>query len=148
MHLCKVCNTEQPEDEFNIRRWKTKDGSPREALENRCKSCESERWAKNPPGMWRNSHYKREYGIDIEQYNQMMSDQEGCCAICEKHQTEFEKRLSVDHCHETGEVRGLLCDSCNIALGHFNDNPDLFRAAIDYLEDSEDKPLLRVVKDD
>lgn len=77
--------------------------------------------------------YKWLYGITLEQYNAMFDIQKGCCAICNKHQTEFKRRLSVDHCHETGKVRQLLCDLCNRALGYFKDSPELLETAASYL---------------
>ena len=57
--------------------------------------------------------------------------QEEACAICGYPQ--FSEDLSIDHCHETGEVRGLLCKHCNLGLGHFRDDPERLKAAIDYL---------------
>ena len=82
----------------------------------------------------RDTYYRKKYGIGIEDYNRMFAEQEGCCAICGKHQTEEEKRLSVDHCHETGAVRGLLCRKCNTGLGVFRDDPALLTIAIAYLQ--------------
>ncbi|MBU2051427.1 MAG: endonuclease VII domain-containing protein [Gammaproteobacteria bacterium] len=64
----------------------------------------------------RNTVLKRG-GITLEEYNQMFAKQNGCCAICGKHQSELKNRLAIDHNHETGEIRGLLCTSCNITLG-------------------------------
>ena len=52
------------------------------------------------------------------------------CAICQK----SDLRLSVDHCHSTGQIRGWLCHNCNVGLGHFKDDTDLLRAAINYLD--------------
>lgn len=74
------------------------------------------------------------YGITLNDYNKMFKNQEGCCAICGKHQTETEKRFHIDHCHSTNKVRGLLCFSCNNAIGQLNDDPAILRKAIEYLE--------------
>lgn len=72
------------------------------------------------PEKWKNAHLKRMYGITLEEYNQMKQEQNGKCAICsceEKFkQNEKIKNLCVDHDHKTGEIRGLLCHRCNIAL--------------------------------
>jgi hypothetical protein len=73
------------------------------------------------------------HNITLEDYNKMFEKQNGCCAICNKHQIEFNKKLSVDHCHKTMIIRGLLCNHCNIALGYFKDNTDYLKNAIDYL---------------
>lgn len=82
----------------------------------------------------RDFDYKRHYGISLEEYNQMFLEQNGCCKICKRHQTEFKRRLHVDHSHATNEVRGLLCHNCNLALGRFMDNKDIIKAALEYLK--------------
>lgn len=75
---------------------------------------------------------KRNHGITIEQYNQMFVNQNGLCAICKEHPAEG-TRLSVDHDHKTGKIRGLLCIRCNAGLGHFKDEISLLLNAIKYL---------------
>lgn len=80
-----------------------------------------------------NSHLKRKYNITLDEWNDLFEKQSGCCAICRKHQSEVPKKFSVDHCHKTGRVRGLLCFDCNTSLGKFNDDINLLRKAIDYL---------------
>lgn len=82
----------------------------------------------------RHYKYKINYGISLEEYNEMFAEQNGCCAICKRHQTEFKKHLHVDHNHETGEVRGLLCHNCNLALGRFQDSPEIIKAALEYVQ--------------
>ena len=83
---------------------------------------------------------KKNYGMTICQYNELFTNQNGVCVICLKLETKVDprssaiKKLSVDHDHKTGKVRGLLCDSCNLALGKFHDDPSLLRRAINYLE--------------
>lgn len=77
---------------------------------------------------------RRKYGITLEQYNKMFAAQNGCCAICGTHQVEFKKAFAVDHDHATGVVRSLLCVNCNVGVGCFRDNPEILKAAIDYLE--------------
>lgn len=79
------------------------------------------------------THLKSAYGLTMEQFEIMVKKQSGVCAICEK-PCVVHGRLSVDHNHKTGNVRGLLCKSCNAGLGHFYDDPALFRKAADYLE--------------
>jgi len=69
-----------------------------------------------------------------ERYNQMLDSQQNCCAICNRHKSEFKKSLAVDHNHETGEVRKLLCGPCNKAIGLLQDNPIICRIAANYLE--------------
>lgn len=80
------------------------------------------------------------YGITIEQYEQMYNDQHGKCAIC---QTKY-KSLHVDHCHSEGIVRGLLCNHCNIMLGHAREDPLTLARAIMYL--TPEKGKLQAIK--
>lgn len=63
-----------------------------------------------------NKHYKKKYGIKYSEYERMFGSQNGVCAIC-RNKEKNGKRLCVDHDHETGKIRGLLCNICNIALG-------------------------------
>jgi hypothetical protein len=67
---------------------------------------------------------KKHYGITIDIYNQMFEDQKGYCAMCGTHQSEFKRKLSVDHNHTTGKIRGLLCTGCNISLGVYEKYKD------------------------
>lgn len=71
------------------------------------------------------------YGLTLDDYDRLHSAQEGRCLICD---TETDYNLAVDHCHDTGEVRGLLCIPCNVGIGNLGDDPDRLRAAADYLE--------------
>lgn len=81
-----------------------------------------------------NRRYK--YGLTDEQYDALLAAQNGACAICGTTEWNGGKAKSphVDHCHETGRVRGLLCGGCNNGLGNFGDDPARLRAAADYLE--------------
>jgi len=76
---------------------------------------------------------RRTYGITLEQYNQMLKDQDGVCAICGKPDEVEGRRMAIDHNHDTGEVRGLLCGTCNRGLGNFQDNIEMLEKAKDYL---------------
>jgi DNA-directed RNA polymerase subunit RPC12/RpoP len=77
---------------------------------------------------------KRLYGISQSEYEEILQEQEYSCAICKRHESEFTKRLSVDHDHKTLEIRGLLCHFCNSRFLGRHSNPDLFRSAAEYLE--------------
>lgn len=83
---------------------------------------------------WNRKNNLKMYGIDPDIYKTMFDAQQGCCQICHRHQREFKRRLSVDHDHLTGKVRGLLCASCNSGLGQLHDSPDLLRFAAEYIE--------------
>jgi len=75
---------------------------------------------------------KDNYGIGFQQYEEMLRQQDGKCAICGAVAADTRgSRLHVDHCHQTGAVRGLLCSSCNLGLGKFGDcSGRLERAAL------------------
>jgi hypothetical protein len=75
----------------------------------------------------------RKYNISIQEYDLILTKQNGVCRICKKSSN---KSLHVDHDHKTNRIRGLLCHKCNVGLGNFNDDPILLHAAIEYLEDS------------
>lgn len=76
---------------------------------------------------------KRRYGIGVEEYNALLAHQHGGCAICGKRPTK-RTRLAVDHDHESGRIRGLLCKRCNYyLLGHHKENVTLFVNAAAYL---------------
>jgi len=81
----------------------------------------------------------RHFGISLEDYQNLLETQGYVCAICGKpetiidNRTKLIRRLAVDHCHTTKQVRGLLCMGCNQGLGNFRDNPDYLAKAISYL---------------
>jgi len=83
----------------------------------------------------KNNQLKLKYGITLEIYDRMLAGQNGCCAICGKHHTEFRWGLCVDHDHDTGNIRGLLCTGCNARLGGSSGELFIKRAAI-YLKRS------------
>jgi hypothetical protein len=95
-----------------------------------------ERRNKNPEktkAAERDSHLKRTYGISMNDYNRMYVEQDRKCLLC-KNPCSSGRNLSVDHCHKTGKVRGLLCINCNQGLGKFKDNIELMKSAILYIE--------------
>ena len=82
----------------------------------------------------RNYDLNRNYGIDNDMYLQMLSEQNGCCKICNISEEENKSKLHVDHNHKTGKVRGLLCSRCNTAIGKFKEDPEIIKRAIEYIE--------------
>jgi len=84
------------------------------------------------PDKWRAVKYKHNFGITIEDYERLLIKQHGVCAICGD--TPRDRRLCVDHDHDTGEIRGLLCWLCNLAIGCMADKPDRLHKAAQYLE--------------
>ena len=75
---------------------------------------------------------KRRLGLSLDGYNALVQNQNNLCAICHGPET-FNGSLSVDHSHDTGKVRGLLCTNCNRGLGHFKDSLLYLKSAIEYL---------------
>jgi hypothetical protein len=88
----------------------------------------------------RSLRYKSNYGINIEEYEELFKSQSGKCAICRKPSETINssRRLAVDHDHKTGSVRGLLCSDCNTMLGHFDDDPKLCIKAATYIKKAGD----------
>ena len=92
----------------------------------------------SPDKVW-NRNCKRRYGIDYQQYQEMLLKQDSSCAICCATEAgRGHAHFSVDHNHSTGRVRGLLCHNCNTGLGMFKDNIVFLKEAVEYLvEDAE-----------
>lgn len=148
LKTCKICKKEKPLFEFNAHFGKE------DYHRSMCKECQK-KWSHEyyktiavkerkrrkihrteNPDQYRNSHYKRNFGITLKEYRRMLKSQSGKCAICGngKIETPGGRRLSVDHDHKTGKVRALLCGNCNAGLGIFMDNSKLLHKAISYLE--------------
>jgi hypothetical protein len=74
-------------------------------------------------------------GIEFtpEQYDELIEKQNNRCAICNRHQSEFQRTFDLDHDHNTGKVRGLLCHNCNNGIGHFKDDIEIMEKAIVYI---------------
>lgn len=92
----------------------------------------------------RAAQLKRKFGLAVEEYDEMLRDQNGGCAICQK-PCLTGRSLAVDHCHTTNKIRGLLCHNCNVGMGKLKDDPALLMAAASYLlknaaiDDDEEK---------
>jgi len=104
-----------------------------------CKLCcakQSKVWYSNTQNKRKNylNRIKNKYGVSSEEYQKMFDEQEGKCLICEKHDDDVKQRLHVDHCHQTGKVRGLLCFNCNAGMGNLGDDIVLLEKAIQYLK--------------
>lgn len=136
MKVCTKCKSEKPDTEFysKLRRTKTR------YLFSWCKQCWNDHQKNKHPSVLstaqRRSHLKRVYGLTPEQYEELLVKQNGDCAICERHYTEFKTRLHIDHRHKgprAGEITGLLCWSCNAKLIGDRYEPELFEKAAAYL---------------
>lgn len=83
--------------------------------------------------MNRRCNIKRKFGLTSEQYDIMFKNQGGCCAICEQPQSKLSRTLAVDHNRKTKQIRGLLCNRCNMSLGGFDHNPERLEKAAVYV---------------
>jgi len=110
-----------------------------------CKECVLERnrksSQKNKNRIWENK-IKYRYGITVEEYKKLLDSQKGSCSICKTNNPSHKRKASnyfcVDHCHATGKVRGLLCSTCNTALGLLGDSKNNLIEAINYLNRFEE----------
>lgn len=104
-----------------------------------CKSCDNIKTRRNylKNNKYKDADLKRRYGIDVNQYSQILNNQNNCCAICNKDKSEFSYALCVDHNHRTGKVRGLLCKPCNLIVGNCLENKEILEKSITYLEHYE-----------
>jgi len=78
----------------------------------------------------------KRYGITKKEYLEMFNEQNGCCKICKTHQSKLKSGLHIDHNHNTGKIRGLLCSKCNQALGLLNEDVSLLTDSLKYLENN------------
>lgn len=138
---CRVCKIEHPVVEMKVKKKSSKTGLP--LYSTICKKKDNERIkiarkANILSGKRRKRKYKsrhsemiyKKYGITPELYLSMVEEQKGLCLICKQ---SSESKLNVDHDHETGKVRGLLCGPCNNGLGCFKDDINRLNNAIKYL---------------
>jgi len=143
--ICKTCGGEKPIEEFAKYNGKHKkvNGGYRPhclvcyrayILRMHHKHKHKHVWTESKRRSNRNCKLKKAYGITLEDYEAMLEAQGGKCAICGTTEESARGRIfSVDHCHITGVVRGILCSNCNNGLGRFKDNRELLSKAIEYL---------------
>lgn len=97
----------------------------------------NETWRKRNRARWDfinwRAHIKREYGISADFYMELLKAQKNRCAICNIKPGKEDKKLAVEHCHETMRIRGLVCVPCNTGLGGFKDKIKSLKEAIKYL---------------
>jgi len=129
---CTKCNVEQPV--INFQTYKVKGQTK---IRSQCAQCrnesQKERYRTNPD-VHREYLLKRKYNLSLEDYDKLIEQQDGKCAICNtENPGGHHKRFVVDHNHKTGEVRALLCSTCNTGLGNFYDNPQILLKAAEYL---------------
>lgn len=130
MKICSKCLIEKELSEYHKRNNRPC------GVRSICKKCYKlyPKNKKNSDNYMRKYDIKKAYGITHEEYEEMLKTQNGVCAICGLvNNHSWKKHLCIDHCHETKQVRGLLCDSCNRGIGLLKDNKDILYKAYEYL---------------
>ena len=117
--VCNYCELEKIYTDY------PKNKNKKHGIDHMCKQC------------YRELHLKRKYGITINEYNRMLNSQNNKCAVCNSTSKgkKNAKYFSVDHCHTTGKVRGLLCNHCNAGIGNMKDDVVILEKAIAYLRE-------------
>jgi hypothetical protein len=128
---CTGCKETQPIDNFY------KDKNRKDGHYVRCRKCQAEYsrvYRKRFPDKSTHATIKYKYGITLDEYKQKLIDQGNACAICQTKTPGGNKEsFFIDHDHETSKVRGLLCRSCNLMIGHAKDDTQLLATAVGYL---------------
>ena len=146
--ICKRCEVEKPISEYR----QVKDRP--HLWERTCKKCHNKRSNRENPNRAANlaryrqtDKYKQanrrgvvaKYGLTIEEYDAMVAAAGGVCEICKQPETKLfrgkTRALSVDHCHTSLSVRGILCDDCNTTLGKMGESVERLQAMIDYIKE-------------
>jgi hypothetical protein len=129
---CSECNELKSLDNFS------RDKSRKDGVDAYCKPCrylKNRKWAGENKEVHRkstlNTRRKLEYGVSPEQFDLLLKNQENLCAICK---IAIDHTSHLDHCHNTGKVRGVLCPNCNKGLGLFSDDIHKLYSAIKYLD--------------
>lgn len=99
----------------------------------RAQSAEWKRLNPEKVRIGRRERTLKRYGLDAESYDLLLEMQEHKCLLCGQSAADEKKALAVDHDHETGQIRGLLCQNCNKGIGNLKDDPSLLRRAADYV---------------
>ena len=152
LKTCSFCREEKPLDQFRPHPKGTA------GVAANCRPCENEygrSWRKERPDYQKEYRQKnaartrerarvRNYkhtNYEEGMYEKLGEAQGHCCKICRGHSSD--RTLAIDHCHATNRVRGLLCSRCNLFIGSFNDDVDLMRRAIEYLQTADAEEELR-----
>ena len=133
--VCKHCEVEKEKTEFYLffDKWAGKS-----YMSTRCKPCHLA-YKQNNPNRARNQKAEKlqlRYGLTYESWETMREEQNYACMICGITEEQLGKRLDVDHCHDSGKARGLLCNPCNNMIGHARDNPDILAAGSEYMREN------------
>lgn len=141
--LCNKCGETKPLKDYRV----YKDGT----LRTPCRACkavaalkwrkanmekanaQSKAYARRHPERMKDYDRKRSYGLAYGEFGKILTSQDNKCAICYTEKPLGRNGFNVDHCHATNKVRGILCSNCNIGIGNLQHDPDILRAALEYL---------------
>lgn len=142
MKKCPSCSIEKSYNDFYMRKRKDLYNSSA-GYSWICKECSKAKqvaYRRNNPLKAKDVDLYQNFGIRIADYNKMFLEQGGCCKICKINQSKLRRALAVDHNHITGQIRGLLCDTCNAGIGYLkaDDGIQLLNNAITYISESAD----------
>ena len=130
MRTCNKCGEDKALEYYHVRK------GLRDDRVSTCRVCTNKRKRKmdsRTPQQRRNRHLRDKYGITQADFDRMLEEQGNACAICNSSYPGHTGKFNVDHCHDTGKVRGLLCWDCNAAIGKLGDNAEGVQRALDYL---------------
>ncbi len=139
--ICCNCHRSLPFDMFYKSSWH------RSRRHSYCKECfkklrKEKGWGRDKKVAYA-GHINRKFGISVEDYAGMLKKQKGVCAICGQPETMIRRgrvvQLSIDHCHDSGMIRGLLCNNCNKAIGCVHEDVEILQKAISYLKKYQSK---------
>lgn len=132
MKTCPRCRETKP---LTLEFFGTRgEGKP---LQSYCRNCMNT--LRKSPEAYRRSNLRRNFGITPEQFDERLAQQGGVCAICGLVKHTYDKNgkprsMHVDHDHQSGRIRGILCHDCNTGIGKLGDSVELLRSAVEYLE--------------
>ena len=136
MKVCRTCNKSKKLTDFHSHK------SCAQGVRPDCKECmlpiykaKQIKYLRENPEKRRLTIIKTRFGLTETQYTEMFTQQNQCCAICKTTNPGAGKKyFSIDHCHTTNQIRGILCHGCNAGLGMFKDDPSFLLAAVEYLK--------------
>ena len=136
--MCSKCKQTKLLSEYSNKRPKGR----KPGLQPRCKTCakqDTQEWYYKNQNKAKDTRLRKAYGFGLDEYNARLLAQENKCSLCDKEFTTGSfgpMSPVVDHCHQHGHVRGILCNECNRGLGYFHDNPSALRRAAKYIEEN------------
>lgn len=137
MLKCNKCGEDKPNSKF------FKESTSSRGYRYSCKDCEAQRYIdyrSKPENKIKATESRRhwvrktKYNFPQELFEERLSEQQNVCAICKTDTPGGRGQFHADHDHSTNQPRGVLCSNCNVALGNFQDNPEILQAAIEYLK--------------